>query len=210
VFRLIRTGRLKKLTAQAQTLLQAQKDNNQFLSTIRKLDSELTTERQHSQDLRDNFKHLREEYEQHMTAHALICEERITQAQRRAAEAADLAEERLRELKKLHGRSAAPAPDAAELLYRFKNLVLTDITITLRTTPTGAEPGYACPQVELRLDLLCTGCGFTRTDSLRTDDSPEARERFLADDCYGAALQRDAQQHAAKCRAAALPDQPAH
>ncbi|WP_331759926.1 hypothetical protein OG422_31225 (plasmid) [Streptomyces sp. NBC_01525] len=190
MLRIIRTSRLN---SQASALLQAQGERDQLLDANQKLTSSLETERQHAQDLKASCKQLGEQFERQKAAYTRACDERVQEARQQAEE--------------LQARAVTvPEPEPEELLYRYKNQVLTDVTITLRTKKV--ELAYG-PRVELTLILRCAGCDFTRTDaSLCVADDPESRQNFLADDAYGGAVKGDAQRHAERCRAVPLDSEP--
>ncbi|MFF9593865.1 hypothetical protein ACF1FX_32555 [Streptomyces sp. NPDC014646] len=215
MFRIISTSRLSDLDAHASALplVRAKCDG---------LEKDLESEKHRSQALARDLERACARYDQQLAETARSYEERLAaagrsarlndrlveQANGRAYKVERMADEKVRELRheveQLKAKLAA-SPGAAQdgaVVFRYKNLVHAPIDLTLHVKSLG--PGY--PQVELKLVLLCAGCGYTQHKTRETADTSEARARFLTGDYEpGTVLKRWAQEHAEKCRAAALP-----
>ncbi|MFF3735167.1 hypothetical protein ACFYXM_34080 [Streptomyces sp. NPDC002476] len=215
MFRIISTSRLADLDAHASALPLVR-------TKCDSLEKNLETEQRRRESLVRDLERAREQHDQQLAETTRSYEERLAaadqsarlndrlveQAGQRIYKVERMAGEKVRELRdeieQLKAKLAA-SPGAAQdgtVVFRYKNLVLADVDLTLHVKDLGR--GY--PQTELNLVLLCTGCGYTQTKTDRTTDTPEARARFLTGDYEpGTILKRWAQEHAEQCRAAALP-----
>lgn len=134
-------------------------------------------------------------------------------AAKRADDIERRADQKVRELtaqiEQLKAKLPRPAPNPEEVVARYQNLVGAFIDLTMFTTEeatTTSDYGYSSKYVDLKLVLLCSGCGY-RKEGTREEvyDTPEARTRFLDGFYDGAKLKRWAQEHAETCRGVALP-----
>ncbi|MER5973295.1 hypothetical protein ABT112_26815 [Streptomyces sp. NPDC002055] len=174
------------------------------------LEEKLEAERRRSQGLETELDQAGARNQEEQAATARFYQERLTaarRAERLSDRLRDKAQERVRELTgeieqmKAQLAAASPLPSPEGVIARFENLVRASIDLTLHVKDLGA--GY--PQAELQLVLLCAGCGYTEEKSRQSTGRPEARRDFVNDDYQGGRLKRWAQEHAAECRAVALP-----
>ncbi|MFH8753337.1 hypothetical protein ACH4GK_37520 [Streptomyces rimosus] len=94
---------------------------------------------------------------------------------------------------------AAQQPGPGENVVRYLNLVGAHVDVTLSSLH---QDGTG---TELLLVSLCSGCGYTKQESGWVRDIPRERREFLEGTFTGGKIKQWAQEHAANCRAVALP-----
>ncbi|MER6916716.1 hypothetical protein ABT354_34120 [Streptomyces sp. NPDC000594] len=229
MLRIISTTRLAELNNLASAFPTVQSKSD-------RLEKELETAQRRTTELTANAEQADARFRQELAdltqrADARVAEARAS-AQRAEQQAAALiggaakraddierrADQKVRELnaqiEQLKAKLPHPVPNPEGVVARYQNLVGAFIDLTMSatedTTTTSDYDYYSSKCVDLKLDLLCSGCGY-REEGTREQvyDSPEARTSFLDGLYDGAKLKRWAQEHAETCRAVALPSSPA-
>lgn len=210
MFRIIRTTRLDKLENLASALPMAR-------SKCDGLETDLGAERRRAERLEGELAQAKAQFQQEQETTARAHEERLAAAGRsahlndqllsKAQQQARTAEEKVRELKgeieRLKAKLAAnPVPDPEGVVARFLNMVGSPVDVTLYATAL-SDSGWR--RAELKLVLLCAGCGYTQEESRYGYGDDDERQQFVTGDYEGGKLKRWAQEHAEKCRAVALP-----